>query len=321
MRVPRAELYLALAEVVAEPPGWLALSGKEWPLFACASSLATASKAAARAAEHLAQIGAEPLALRRARYEALLAAPGQPRFSLYESLQRSGRLLGSEMLAVERLYRVAGLEIAGDQLPDHASLELAFLAYLAWKAASDSEHTRQWQRIERHFIRKHAGRWLPEVGRAIAASGDAVYAPVGLLLAQWLEETLQRRRNKRPLPQVPRVSQAGCTFCGFCVQICPTGALQIEEDQTETALLLCASRCSGCGLCIHTCTEGAMQLVATGDGRFGAETDSWQMLRVSPRAACPGCGEPTVSRAELEFVTSQIGPAPWLEYCLRCRTS
>ncbi len=34
---------------------------------------------------------------------------------------------------------------------------------------------------------------------------------------------------------------------------------------------------------------------------------------------CPSCGQPTVSRAEFDYVAVQIGQPAWLAYCPDCR--
>lgn len=317
----RAALYLALAEALGEPPPWLALPGRQWPLWACAQELAPASAAAARAAAALGEVRPEPLPERRARHRELFKAQGRPRLWLHESLHRSGRLLGPEMVQVAQLYRAAGLQIAGSELPDHASVELAFLAHLARLAHEDPDHRRQWQRMERLFLKKHAGRWLPELGRAIAAGGDPVYAPIGALLAGWLEESAQRKGRKRTTEHFPIVAQARCTLCGFCVQRCPTGALTIHEDEEETVLYLSGARCTGCSKCVKVCETGAIEMERAPQGPVEGMPAGWQPLRRSPRARCPGCGQPTVSEAELDFVARQIGRPQWLAYCLRCRAN
>lgn len=321
----RPRLYHALAEALAEPPDWLALPGRAWPLFESAQRLAPESEAARNAIGAIAEIRAKPLAARRARYHALFVGPGRPRFWLYESAHRSGRLLGPETFAVEKLYRAAGLEVAGSELPDHASLELAFLAHLAEQAAD---------RSERWFIEQHAGRWLPELGRALARSGDEVYAPIGQVLAEWLEEragcrvtsvvNAAARRPRiapRPMlhtPHLPILAEAeSCTLCGFCVQVCPTRALAIYETASETTLALNAAACVGCGRCERFCTAHALEMKPV--PREQPSVGSWKVLRQSPRALCRGCGTPMVSRAELGFVAAHIGHPMWLDYCAECR--
>jgi nitrate reductase assembly molybdenum cofactor insertion protein NarJ/Pyruvate/2-oxoacid:ferredoxin oxidoreductase delta subunit len=311
----RSDLYHALAEALAEPPEAMAEPGPQWPLFATVAGLATASEAADRAALALAAVRAEPLAARRARYAALFAGAGRPRFQLYESEAVSGRVFGPQATEVERYYQAAGLEAAGAELPDHVSMELAFLAHTAEYGACD---------VERDFISKHAGRWLPGLGRALARSGDEVYAPIGQLLAEWVEECAEQRPPKGApraarLPRLPVMLQVeACTLCGFCVQVCPTRALAIHETARETALVLSAAKCVGCNKCERVCDQYALKMQPTAGERALSRGPS--VLRQSPRARCHGCDEPMVSQAELDFVIRQIGHPAWLDYCSDCRS-
>ena len=335
----RADLYGALAEALAEPPEWLACAGREWPLFEIALRLALPSEAVRRAVESLAEIRAESLAARRKRYTALFIGSGRPRFWLYESAFLTGRILGPETFAVEQLYRAAGLETAGAELPDHASMELAFLAHLAATGQTEDE---------RLFAKNHADRWLPQLGRALARSGDEVYAPIGQLLASWLMERkcgmmnaecgMRAKRAEAHSPfiihhssfriqKLPAIPQAeSCSLCGFCVQVCPTRALAIRETSAETNLVLKVSACVSCGKCERVCEMRALRLsphppaACASPVRNGAEQERGSVvLRRSPRAVCPACGQPTISRAELDFVAAQIGYPAWLEYCGDCR--
>ncbi|MBI3361652.1 MAG: molecular chaperone TorD family protein [Chloroflexi bacterium] len=328
----RADLYHALAEALADPPEWLASPGRDWPLFDAAVRLAPSSETARHAVEPLAEVRAESLAARRKRYAVLFAGPGRPRFWLYESAHLSRRLLGPESFAVQRLYRAAGLETASAELPDHASVELAFLAHLAENVETTGPVVST--EMERQFIERHAGRWLPDLGRALARTGDEVYAPIGQLLAEWLEESVGRRgsgdvgRLARHPPhtrhhasrvtRLPVVSPAdACNLCGFCAQVCPTRAIVIRESEGETALILSAPACAGCGKCERACESGALKMKRPSEEREPSQ--GWNVLRKSPRAVCRACGAPTVSRAELDYVAAQIGRPAWLEYCSDCR--
>jgi TorA maturation chaperone TorD/ferredoxin len=342
----RADLYQALAEALAEPPEWLAFAGDEWPLKRLALELAGTSAAMRESAAGLSEVAAEPLPARRRRYAALFAGPGGAPLWFYESGHREGRLLGETSLAVARLYQAAGLELAGAELPDHASVELAFLAFLARRQASEPEHSRAWRRLERRFIKEHGGRWLPALGRALIASTDPVYAPIGRLLVHWLEEMARPPKRKSGLAQrgtLPLMARPeDCTLCGFCIGVCPTRALAIHETGAETMLLLRDSHCTGCGKCVGICQTRALEpgtrslvlakepapalsaavalmpVTAEGSGRQPSAA-RWRPLRRSPRAICPACGEATVSCAELDFVARQIGRPAWLAYCLACR--
>jgi L-aspartate semialdehyde sulfurtransferase ferredoxin len=326
----RADFYQALAEALAEPPEWLALAGREWPLRCLALELAGSSAATCDAVAGLTAVPAESLPARRRRYAALGGGPG---LWFYESGHREGRLLGEASFAVARLYQAAGLEPGGAELPDHASVELAFLAYLARRQALEPEHRPAWRKLERRFIKEHGGRWLPALGRALVSSGDPVYAPIGRLLVYWLEEGLRPSRPKDSLAQngrLPTVVHADdCTLCGFCLGVCPTRALAIHESSDETTLLLLDDRCTGCGKCVAVCHTAVLKLEirsqvdsvdqAPALNGAGPAVSRWRPLRRSPRAVCPACGEATVSCAELDFIAGQIGRPQWLAYCPACR--
>jgi len=324
MQCPRADLYHALAEILAEPPEWSIYPGNEWPLFMAAVQLIQRSDAAREAVEALAEIGAESLAMRRARYADLFVGTGRPKFWLYESMHRSGRLFGPETIAVERVYRSTGAEIVSAEMPDHASVELAFLAHLAERQCLEPEQANLWKKFERQFIAQHAGRWLPDLGRVLACSGDEVYAPVGRLITNWLAEDGKPASQSREIRSVlPTVQQPdNCTLCGFCVRVCPTRALIIRETTGETSLLLSPPACVGCGKCERICEFKALQMSALDEQNeilADHSLDDLHVLRHSTRVSCSRCGQPTVSQAEFEFVAAKIGTQDWLRYCLACR--
>jgi len=318
MTPPHADLFQALAEALAEPPPWLALAGREWPLTDLAARLLPGSPAATA----LTRLPAEPPAERRARYAALFGpAAGPPRFWLYESAFLGGRMVGEATFAVAKCYAAAGLQVDGGELADHAALELAFLAHLAEQGDRPTY---------RRFLDEHALRWLPALGRGLAAAGAPVYAAVGGLLVEALDRFgAAEPRIAQPATCPPRdvrlpvlAAPDDCTLCGFCAQSCPAAALTIAETETHTALLLLAERCTGCGRCVRVCEARALATdhppdpsLPVGEGRRGGEG----ILRLSERVACRKCGAAMVSRAELDYVIRQIGHPAWLDYCPACR--
>jgi TorA maturation chaperone TorD len=159
----RATVYLLLAEALAPdgPPEWMAEEGRKWPLYEAASSLAILSTSANRTMFALEGIPDQPLVRLKNSFSKLFTRTLRPYSDLYESTWISGRPMGPEMIQVERLYRAAGLEMDGSELADHAAMELAFLAHLA--GVDERE-------LERNFIRKHAGRWLPFLGKRLSLS-------------------------------------------------------------------------------------------------------------------------------------------------------
>ncbi|MCX6060084.1 MAG: molecular chaperone TorD family protein [Chloroflexi bacterium] len=313
----RALIYHALSELLAGSPLWAIDSAREWPLYADASCVAHESPAARRAILSLSEIPAESIDQRQARYDALFNNP--PRYWLYESAAKTGRILGPETFAVAKLYHAAGLISSfGAESPDHASLELAFLAHLSEQIESNSEQAEEWRTLERQFIKEH-GDWLIQLGRNLSTSGDMIYAPIGQFLTDWLSESFPKQAVTAELASlnnfVPAISHAqDCTLCGFCVQVCPVQALAISESESETMLMLNVQICIGCNKCKKICDTKAITLVPI---------KNYQLLiiplRQSPRAICPSCHKATVSRAELEYVGERIGHPAWLDYCLECR--
>ena len=299
----RAALYAAFAEVLAAPPAWLCLPGREWPLFELGVHLLPGSPALLG----LSTLPAETPCERLARYEALFGS-GRPRFWLHESGYLSGRILGGQTFNVARFYRNAALEVNGGELPDHAALEMSFLAYLTERGDLETE---------RAFLDQHVLRWLPGLGRSLSGCDDPLYATLGQFLADFLARVTTPAVSEQDpgTAQAPRLAGKGsCTLCGFCTQRCPAGALYIHETEATTSLVLNPEKCNGCGRCIPACQDGLLILIDP----IQKQT---QFLFESERVPCSSCGEPTVSRAEINYMIQKIGHPDWLELCLTCRVN
>ena len=308
-----ADFYQLLAEALAEPPEWFSLPGKQMPLYKAASALAESSLAARKNLDALASIPAERLDARRARYATLFNPENG--FWLYESAALYGRIIGEETFTLARLYRTAGLETVGAELPDHISIELSFLAFLL----SSKEN----KDYEKQFLQDHAGRWMPELGHALANSCDPVYAPIGSLLVDFLSERALKHQpasigsgESLPGSSLPAIPQADdCTLCGFCSQVCPTHVLTIREDQAETALILRHDLvCTSCNKCAEVCDTKAIEMVPI----EAARTEN-KILHRAERPLCKECDAPLISAAELAYIARQLGNPEWLAYCLDCR--
>jgi ferredoxin len=219
------------------------------------------------------------------------------------------------MFSVQAEYKRAGLEVHGAELPDHAAVELEFLSFLAEQEARGGELARKWYRTRRRFLRDHTSRWLPDVGHQLTTVNDPAWQAIGLLLSAMSTSPETKSVTKEPLglPQVNQVEQ--CSLCGFCAQVCPTGALSMVEDARSTRLTLYPDLCTHCQKCVRTCEEGLLKM----NGH--PEEVQIMTLKWSERAACPKCGSPTISQAELAAVINLLGEHPlWLDYCLECRS-
>jgi nitrate reductase assembly molybdenum cofactor insertion protein NarJ/Fe-S-cluster-containing hydrogenase component 2 len=310
----RAELYALLAELLAEPPDWISLPGRDWPLFDLLTQLVAESGAARRHLDLVAGVRSEEPGQRRGRYASLFAS-GRPRFWLYESAARTGKILGPQTFEMARLYQAAGLEAAGAELPDHVSLELSFLSHLVGQIGNLS--------YEQQFLDQHAA-WMIDLGRALAQSGDPVYAPIGQLLADWLIERMaptaqlatdtQHATRSTFLPVIPNSSD--CTLCGFCAQVCPTRALKVMQNAEGDFLSLNIAECIHCSKCERICEFRALKMSLP-----APSVENVVILRHSPHVLCKTCGKPIVSQAEMDYIVSQIGDAAWQHLCLDCRAA
>lgn len=55
-----------------------------------------------------------------------------------------------------------------------------------------------------------------------------------------------------------QIDRTRCTGCGTCVEVCPNGALEIQDGFAR----LIAERCTGCGACVEACPQEAIALLA-----------------------------------------------------------
>jgi len=318
-----AEVYYSLAEIFnqnsgEEIPDWLSLPGKEWPLLSTVDDLAKqrSSPQLEEAVKAIACLGEGSIIERQREFQTLFIGKGHPLVWLYESHYVDGRVPGPTTFAIKNLYADTDLEVAGAELPDHASMQMAFLAFLAEKEGQDQENQEVWRSARCLFLKNHLMRWFPEVTGRLIRSGYPVWAAIGYVSEAVLnlsQDIVIGPETQRENPIIPNVDK--CTLCGLCVQVCPTRALSIQEDNHTTAIWVSTGTCNGCKKCVKVCPEQVILLSGKSDGSEKV------LLRGSPRSTCPGCGNPTVSEAELAHVASRLGNPEWLSYCIRCRKS
>jgi NAD-dependent dihydropyrimidine dehydrogenase PreA subunit len=53
----------------------------------------------------------------------------------------------------------------------------------------------------------------------------------------------------------PEVDEDKCVGCGECVDICPVGVLELQD---EKAVPVNAEECIGCESCVEVCEQGAI---------------------------------------------------------------
>ncbi|MCP4168196.1 MAG: 4Fe-4S dicluster domain-containing protein [Chloroflexi bacterium] len=199
-------------------------------------------------------------------------------------------------------------------------MELAFLAFLVAAEAEayqvgDGRAARHLRREIHQFLNDHVLAWLPQVGRALVHSDDPHFAMCGHLLEDFLKEeqlrmlVIDRGRAQSNVPWIADSQQ--CGLCGFCVQICPTDALWISENEAMTYLLLKPENCVGCAKCLPVCPDDALRMIAR-----TKDLTQTMIVRSSPRALCPRCGSSTVSQAEMTAVFASLEADVALKYRL-----
>lgn len=113
----------------------------------------------------------------------------------------------------------------------------------------------------------------------------------------------------------------GCTACGTCASVCPTGSIALEQNQNGLALTFDAQHCIGCGECAPLCPEKVVTVKRTTD--FGRLKQGKSLLYRTDEARCVTCGGPIAPQEMLNKIASLLGNDPALpiitQYCLSCR--
>lgn len=131
--------------------------------------------------------GTKPAAVEEQYVHVFTATPTyDPCFPYESAYAESGGSRGWTAVELEREYAAAGLSLApsSKEAPDHAAVELEFVAYLcdqeasAWEAQRLNEGIKALKQ-QAAFLEQHLGRWFPTLAQRVAGKDPkGVYATV-----------------------------------------------------------------------------------------------------------------------------------------------
>ncbi len=80
--------------------------------------------------------------------------------------------------------------------------------------------------------------------------------------------------------------ETGCTFCGSCAILCPSGAMKMEKSDAGLSLTVDPTACNMCGLCAATCPAQAIKV----DWTIANDGPARRIpLIQGERKICPSC--------------------------------
>lgn len=133
-----------------------------------------------------------------------------------------------------------------------------------------------------------------------SAAASALTALAGAAAGDTTPATLDHPYS--PLGLV-KVDADGCTGCGSCSRICPTGALDLAQDDTVT-LTYDPTRCTGCAQCVSVCPE---QVVSASRGTDLARLrDGPERLYEDETVRCRSCGSAVAPAAMLKRIEAAL---------------
>lgn len=189
---------------------------------------------------------------------------------------------------------------AADALEQAAAPEDWRAATLA-DAPGQTGATTDFRAGRRQLFRRLIGRGIDEVARAAAPPDEQSVEEKAIRAGPWfvpeMRELLQivcKRKDGEPfrigrqaaLPLMDIRLKRGCTACEACFRVCPTGAMQIREDDESWNLAFAIDRCVGCGACLEVCQPRVLDAAESFDASPEREP---AVLRQLAKQRCNRC--------------------------------
>lgn len=193
----------------------------------------------------------------------------------------------------------AGLEAAAAL--EQAAAPEEWLGAALSEAPGAQEEKSDFRAGRRQLFRRLIGRGVDEVARAATPATELPVEEKAIRAGPWfvpeMRELLQivcKRKDDAPfrigsheaLPLMDIRLRRGCTACEACFRVCPTGAMQIREDDASWNLAFAIDRCVGCGACLEVCQPRVLYAAESFDAAPEREP---AVLRQLAKQRCSRC--------------------------------
>jgi len=107
----------------------------------------------------------------------------------------------------------------------------------------------------------------------------------------------------------PEFHEDDCVGCGACYQVCPTGAIEIQDLKDKRVLTVHWDICIACGQCQANClTEKGIILSNEFDLTTTEDRKALKQEIKKDLLLCACCGEKIAPRDQIAWVVKKLGP-------------
>ena len=107
----------------------------------------------------------------------------------------------------------------------------------------------------------------------------------------------------------PEFHEEDCVGCGACFQVCPAGAIEMQDVRGKRILTVNWDMCIFCGQCQANCiTEKGIVLSGEFDLATTGKRSELKQTIEKEFAVCDCCGENIVPQDQILWVAQKIGP-------------
>lgn len=162
----------------------------------------------------------------------------------------------------------------GAAVLEEAAAPAEWLAATLAEMPGQTDANSEFRAGRRQLFRRLIGRGVDEVAGAAMPPAELPVEEKAIRAGSWfvpeMRELLQivcKQKDGAAFtvprhPALPLMSirlKRGCTACEACFRVCPTGAMQIREDNSSWSLVFQTDRCIGCAVCLEVCQPRVLQ--------------------------------------------------------------